>query len=133
MVSALICRISTLSALNSSSFARNPLTWFCQPPVKANGRKDTTVRRPLYFASDKVSPVCAASVNSGAAVPACSAVIHVLLFGPKLDKPRTIGCAQIFIPNLLIVYVASLQRTQSGGQLNPKSIEVLHQFRLFIS
>ena len=45
-VSALICRISTFSFLNSSRFARNPLTWFFQPPVKAKGRKDTTVARP---------------------------------------------------------------------------------------
>lgn len=46
IVSALICRISQLSFLNSSRFARNPLTWFFHPPVKAIGRKDTTVGRP---------------------------------------------------------------------------------------
>ena len=37
--------------------------------MKANGRNDTTVLRPLKLASDTVLPVCEASVKSGAAAP----------------------------------------------------------------
>jgi hypothetical protein len=32
--------------LNSSRFARNPVTWFFHPPVNAKGRNETTVGRP---------------------------------------------------------------------------------------
>ena len=78
IVSALICRISTFSFLNSSRFSRNPWTWFFHPPVKAKGRNETTVRRPLKLASETFWSVCDASVKSGAALPACN-VMRVLL------------------------------------------------------
>jgi len=50
--SALMFRISQFSFLNSSWFARNPLTWFVHPPVKAKGMNVTMTGRPRKLASD---------------------------------------------------------------------------------
>src|ERR1700750_368944 len=73
-VSALIWRISTLSFLNSSRFARNPWTWFFHPPVKAKGRNETIVGRPRKLESETGAPLCEASEKSGASVPGCNAM-----------------------------------------------------------
>src|SRR5204863_5209142 len=76
-VSALICKISTSNFLNSSRFARNPVTWFSQPPVNAKGRKATTVFFPLRSLSLCSVPRCDLSEKSGAGVPGVRAAMGV--------------------------------------------------------